>query len=99
MTVLVEMILLTPAIGYGAVSFVTMAMMAFSSLQKQRIGSNQPLGMGFGVMLVLPTYFIPIVAPDFAIVGDLIVAVIIMILSLVLFFFASKLIRREKLLP
>ncbi|MHB1868111.1 MAG: hypothetical protein ACYCPP_04110, partial [Nitrososphaerales archaeon] len=86
-------------IGFPAISFVTIAMMAFSSLQKQRVGSNQPLGMGFGVMLVLPTYFIPIVAPAFTIVGDLIIAVVVTISSLVLFLFASKLIRREKLLP
>ena len=99
MLVLAETLVLTPAIGYPAVSFVTIAMMAFSSLQKQRVGSNQPLGMGFGVMLVLPTYFIPIVAPALAIVGDFAVAVIIAALSLILFFLASKLIGREKLLP
>lgn len=99
LTILTETLLLTPAIGYPAVSFVTIAMMAFSSLQKQRVGSNQPLGMGFGVMLVLPTYLIPLVAPAFAIVGDLIVAGIIITLSLVLLFLSSRLIRREKLLP
>jgi hypothetical protein len=99
MTTLAETSILTPTIGYPAVSFVTIAMMAFSSLQKQRVGSNQPLGMGFGVMLVLPTYLIPLVAPAFAIVGDLIVAAIIITLSLILFILASRLIRREKLLP
>jgi len=99
MLILAATLILTPAIGFSAVSFVTIAMMAFSSLQKQRVGSNQPLGMGFGVILVLPTYFIPIVAPAFTVVGDLIIAIVITVLSLVLFFFASKLIRREKLLP
>ncbi len=99
LTVLAEVLILTPAIGYPAVSFVTIAMMAFGSLQKQRVGSNQPLGMGFGVILVLPTYLIPLVAPAFAIVGDLIIALIIIALSLALFFLASRLIRREKLLP
>ena len=98
-TTLAETSILTPVIGYPAVSFVTIAMMAFGSLQKQRVGSNQPLGMGFGVMLVLPTYLIPLVAPAFAIEGDLIVAAIIITLSLVLFILASRLIRREKLLP
>ncbi len=97
--VLVETVLLTPAIGYPAVSFVTLAMMAFGSLQKQRVGSNQPLGMGLGVMMVLPTYLIPLVAPVFAVIGDLTVAAIIITLSLALFLLASRLIRREKLLP
>lgn len=98
-SVLLETSILTPTIGYSAVSFVTIAMMAFSSLQKQRVGSNQPLGMGFGVALVLPTYLIPLVVPSIAIVADLVVAGIIISLSLVLFLLASKLIRREKLLP
>jgi hypothetical protein len=97
--VLAEVVILTPAIGFPAVSFVTIAMMAFGSLQKQRVGSNQPLGMGFGVLLVLPTYLIPLIAPSLAIVGDLTVALIIIALSLALFFLASRLIRREKLLP
>jgi hypothetical protein len=96
---LTETLLLTPAIGYPAVSFSTIIMMAFGSLQKQRVGSNQPLGMGIGVMLVLPTYFIPIIEPPFALVGDLIVAGVIATLSLVMFLLASRLIRREKLLP
>ena len=97
--ILVETLLLTPAIGYAAVAFTTIAMMAFGSLQKQRVGSNQPLGMGIGVALVLPTYFIPIVAPDIAVVLDLIITVIIATMSFVLFLLASRLIRREKLLP
>lgn len=99
LTILIETLLLTPAIGYPAVSFVTIAMMAFGSLQKQRVGSNQPLGMGLGVMLVLPTYLFPLIAPAFAIMGDLMIAAIVITLSLLLFLLASRLIRREKLLP
>lgn len=98
-SVMLETSLLTPIIGYPAVSFVTVAMMAFGSLQKQRVGSNQPLGMGLGVMLVLPTYIIPLVVPGLAIAGDLVVAILIIVLSVSLFVLASKLIRREKLLP
>jgi hypothetical protein len=96
---LTEIVLLAPAIGFPAVSFVTIAMMAFSSLQKQRVGSNQPLGIGFGVIMVLPTYFIPIIAPAFVLIGDLIVAGVVAVVFLSLFFLSSKLIRREKLLP
>lgn len=96
---LLAIISLAPAIGFPAVSFVTIAMMAFGSLQKQRVGSNQPLGMGIGVIMVLPTYFLPIIAPSIAFVGDLVVAGVLAVAFLSLFFLASKLIRREKLLP
>jgi hypothetical protein len=96
---LAETLVLTPIIGYPAVMFSTIAMMAFGSLQKQRVGSNQPLGMGIGVVMVLPTYFIPIIAPTLSLIGDLLVAIVIAIASLTLFLLASKLIRREKLLP
>lgn len=97
--ILFETLLLTPTIGYAVVAFTTVAMMAFGSLQKQRVGSNQPLGMGIGVALVLPTYFVPIIAPGFAVTVDLIIAAIIATMSFVLFLLASRLIRREKLLP
>lgn len=97
--ILAETLLLTPAIGYPAVSFATIAMMAFGALQKQRVGSNQPLGMGIGVIMVFPTYFIPILAPAFSLFGDLLVAGVIAISAASLFLLASKLIRREKLLP
>jgi hypothetical protein len=96
---IVEIATLTPVIALSAVSFVTIIMMAFSSLQKERVGSNQPLGIAIGVFLVLPTYAMPFVFPSFAVFGDLAVASVIVVLALVTFFLASRLIRREKLLP
>ena len=44
------MLLLTAFLGLSVVSFIIMAMMAFSSLQKQRAGGNAPLAMMLGVM-------------------------------------------------
>lgn len=90
---------LVVAMGVSAVSFGTILMMSFSSLQKQRVGSNQPLGMTIGVFLVLPTYILPFVAPEYAFPVDLVLAGIIVTLSLATYFVAGRLISREKLLP
>ena len=40
------MLFLTAFMGFSVVSLVTVAMMAFSTLQKQRVGANTPLGIG-----------------------------------------------------
>jgi len=97
--IIVEIATLTPVIALSAVSFVTIVMMAFGSLQKQRVGSNQPLGIAIGVFLVLPTYAMPFVFPNSAVLGDLSVASVVTVLAIVMFFLASRLIKREKLLP
>jgi hypothetical protein len=88
------------ALSLSIVSFATMAMMAFSSLQKQRAGANQPLGIALGALLVMPAYIAPWILPFRAvIVLDLAEAVVIAALSITLFLLASRLISREKLLP
>jgi hypothetical protein len=74
-------------------------MMSFSSLQKQRIGSNQPLGVAIGVFMVMPAYIIPLVLPSIAIQLDLTLAAIIGILFSLMYLSSSRLISREKLLP
>ncbi len=83
------------ALSLSAVCFVTVAMMAFSSLQKQRVGANQPLGTGLGVFLVMPSVFISFLS-IFAELAYSIAVIIVGLTSLVL---AGKLINREKLLP
>jgi len=35
--------IITAALGFSAVSLITIAIVAFSSLQKQRVGVNSPL--------------------------------------------------------
>jgi hypothetical protein len=88
------------AFSLSVVSFDTMAMMTFSSLQKQRAGANQPLGLALGGLLVWPTYLIPFILPFIvAVAVDLAEATIIAALSIALFLLSSRLISREKLLP
>ncbi len=90
---------LVVALALPAVSFGTIVMMSFSSLQKQRVGSNQPLGMAIGIFTVLPAYIIPLALPSLALEVDLLLAGLITVLSLLAFFSSSRLISREKLLP
>ena len=90
---------LVVAIAIPAVSFSTLIMMSFSSLQKQRVGSNQPLGMAIGIFTVLPAYLIPFVLPSLALEIDLLLAVVIAVLSVLMYLSSSRLISREKLLP
>jgi len=88
------------ALSLSIVSFDTMAMMAFSSLQKQRAGANQPLGLALGGLLVVPAYLTPLILPFIVVVAvDLAEAVIIAALSVALLLLSSRLISREKLLP
>lgn len=94
-----EISALVVVIALPAVSFGTLLMMSFGSLQKQRVGSNQPLGMAIGVFTVVPAYLLPLVLPSFAFVSDLILAVAIVGLSMLTFSLSSRLINREKLLP
>jgi len=98
-SLIIEIACLTPIIALSAVSFVTVIMMAFSSLQKERVGSNQPLGIAIGVFLVLPTYVIPFALPTLAVAGDLVLALVIVVMAVITFILANRLIRREKLLP
>lgn len=91
---------LAAALSLSVVSFSTMAMMAFSSLQKQRAGANQPLGLALGALLVMPVYMSSFVLPFIVVVVvDLVETVVIAALSIALFFLSNRLIRREKLLP
>jgi len=98
-SVLFQIPLLALILGLSVVSLVTVVMMSFSSLQKQRVGSNQPLGMSVGAFLVLPTYLIPFVVSSNAFLVDLLWAGIILAVSLVMFVASSRMISREKLLP
>ena len=82
------------------VSFMVIVMMAFSSLQKTRAGSNQPLGLVIGWLATAPGYLVALVFTfKVGICADLAIAAII---ALVVFAFlgsSEKLIRREKFLP
>jgi len=90
---------LTVMLGISAVAFTTVLMMAFSSLQKQRVGANQPMGIGLGVLLILPSFFVPALLPEMAMTMVFANAAVVIILGLVAFLLAGRLIKREKLLP
>ncbi|MDA4119671.1 MAG: hypothetical protein OK436_03690, partial [Thaumarchaeota archaeon] len=96
---LLEVSGLVVALAIPVVSFATMIMMSFSSLQKQRVGANQPLGMAIGILIVMPAYIIPFVLPSLAISIDLLLAAIIAVLSMLTYLSSSRLISRAKLLP
>ena len=95
-----EMLALTAALSFSAVSLVTVAMVAFSSLQKQRVGSNSPLGLVIGFAVLLPTYYLPEILPfSISVLVDLLIAGLAGVLSVTLLILSSRLIRREKMLP
>ncbi|MDA4111884.1 MAG: hypothetical protein OK439_05055 [Thaumarchaeota archaeon] len=99
LALLLELSGLVVLIALPVVAFVTTIMVAFSSLQKQRIGSNQPLGIATGVFMVFPAYIGPLAIPSLAIPIDLALSLTAIVLTVVMFFLSSKLISREKLLP
>jgi hypothetical protein len=90
---------LVVAFALPAVSFGTLLMMSFSSLQKQRMGSNQPLGMAIGSVVVMPAYLLPLIVPSIAFWVDLLLAGVVVGLSLLTYSLSSRWISREKLLP
>ena len=90
---------LVVALALPTVCFGALIMMSFSSLQKQRVGSNQPLGMAIGVFIVMPSYVGPLIVPSLALAIDLLLAGLIVVLSVLMYLSASRLISREKLLP
>jgi hypothetical protein len=93
------MLLLTAFLGISVVSFVVMAMMAFSTLQKQRAGGNAPLAMMLGVGFIIPTFYLALLEFTLAFLADLSIAIFAGVLSLVLLVLSGRLIRREKMLP
>ncbi len=83
------------ALSLSAVSVVSVAMMAFSSLQKQRVGANQPLGTGLEVFLVMPSIFISLIS----VFAELVYSLTVIIAGFIVLLLAGRLISREKLLP
>lgn len=77
---------LVVAMALPAVSFTALIMMSFSSLQKQRVGSNQPLGISIGVFLIMPAYIIPLVRPSLALTVDFFISGLIVFLAIIMHF-------------
>jgi hypothetical protein len=90
---------LTAALGFSAVSLVTVAMVAFSSLQKQRVGGNSPLALSLGAAIIFPAWVVSGLPFSVGALIDLLIAAIVGVLSIVLLTLSTRLIRREKMLP
>jgi hypothetical protein len=100
MTVLTEAVGLASVIALAAVSLLIMIMISFSSLQKTRMGANQPLGLIVGFLMVLPDYGIPFIQPYSLVVPlELTQAVILTIIAITMLVLSNRLINRENLLP
>jgi len=93
------MLFLTAFMGFSVVSLVNVAMMAFSSLQKQRVGANTPLGMAIGVPFIFPTFYLSFLGFSPELIIYLLLCTLAAALSVALLLLSSRLIRREKMLP
>jgi hypothetical protein len=88
------------ALGFSVVSLVTVAMVSFSSLLKQRVGANSPLAVMLGAPIIGLTFLIAFSLPFFTgVLIELLIAGVVGALSIVLLILSSRLIRREKMLP
>jgi hypothetical protein len=99
LTLLATVAILTFSICVSVVFLVTVSMIAFSSLQKTRMGANQPLGVSIGIIPVFPALILPFIFPSYALIIDVSLAAIILLASIGLLLSIGKLILREKLLP
>ncbi len=92
--------LLAVPFSLSVTAFLIMAMMAFSSLQKTRAGSNQPLGLVVGLLCTIPAYAVPFIFSfENGLYVDLGLAALIAIIALVFLASSEKLVKREKFLP
>jgi len=85
--------------GAAVVALTTVLMSAFTSLQRQPMGMNQPLGIAIGAFVLVGALMAPPAAGSLAIVVELIISGIVAALSLTLLALTPRLIRREKMLP
>lgn len=90
---------LTALLGFSVISLVTVAMMAFSSLQKQRVGANSPLALTLGVVFIIPTFYLSFLGFIPELIVELSLSILAGAISATLLALSSRLIRREKMLP
>ncbi len=87
------------ALGLAVVALVTVLMSAFTALQKQPMGMNQPLGIAIGAFVLVGALMAPLAAGSLSVPFELIISAIVAAISLSLLAMTPKLIRREKMLP
>jgi len=98
-SLLATQVVLTLALGYSVIALVSIMMSAFSALQRQPMGANQPLGIAVGALFLVAAMIVPAVVPALTLVLELGVAALVSLLTLSLLFLSGRLIRREKMLP
>ncbi len=97
---IVPTLALAAALGFSAVAITIMLMMTFSSLQKTRVGSNQPLAIIVGVACAVPGFLIPFAFTyATALIVEAVEAMLLAIFAIVILLYSERLIKREKLLP
>jgi magnesium-transporting ATPase (P-type) len=92
-------LLLTALLGFSVVALVTVSLMAFSSLQKQRIGANGPLALAIGAVFLFPTFYLSFLGFILELLVELSLSILAIALSIALLLLSGRLIRREKMLP
>ncbi len=97
--VVATLIVCSLALGAAVVALVTVLMSAFSALQRQPMGMNQPLGIAIGAFVLVGALMAPLAAGSLAVVFELIISAIVAAVSLSLLAMTPRLIRREKMLP
>ncbi len=93
------MLVCSLTLGVAVVALTTVLMSAFTALQRQPMGMNQPLGIAIGAFVLVGALMAPLAAGSLAIVFELIISGIVAAISLSLLAMTPKLIRREKMLP
>ncbi len=97
--VVATIVLCSLALGVAVVALVTVLMSAFTALQRQPMGMNQPLGIAIGAFVLVGALMAPLAAGSLAIVFELAISAIVAVVSLSLLAMTPRLIRREKMLP
>ncbi len=89
----------TFALGLAVIALTTVLMTAFSAMQRQPLGMNQPLGIAVGAFVLVAAMIVPISMPANALLIELAIAAAVVAVSLALLASTPRLIRREKMLP
>ncbi len=90
---------LSIATGAADVALVTVLMTGFSSMQSRPTGMNSPLGIGIGVIVIMPELLLFSVMGTAVLWVDMAVAVAIFAVAVLFLLSLDRLVSREKLLP
>jgi hypothetical protein len=80
--------------GFGliVISYVTITMIAFSSLQRPVGGNaNSPLAISLGALIILPTFYIQIASYDLTVLVEMGIPIFLGTISIMLLILSSRL--------